>query len=829
MWRPDFNSLDDEADTEPPGFWENLVDDPSRLFAQLNLPQPSSFPTFESVSTQARNISSSLYSSWTTLNAILIRHEEALRKRWLKRTRDQRKKILLTAWPDMPAIHRPDFYALTKETPEQRRGTTKFYDHFLYPEINVHDLTEARLLLVFLNSRGRHRPEEFAHADANATHIGRTSGAIRPAFLNQHTMLLSGQSKPEYYGQLMRWEDHDDAFEWMASGFEFQPGMGLLVLERQQKILDFLVKCCHLLLQDMAARSLIDETVPVQPEPPPIVMNETAYQSVAAVAAEAPYRVPAHLDLQRLQSLISARRSAAEDHIWVLREDPSYFAEVVNDVGEHRQETLLDINGRKHPNLKDDVFWERVLGSVVVSAYGNLSLWDTIYKQTADLAALHRKYAGVISPKRRLPEELEKSFHIFRYLVNEASKRPINELKVVVPPSSPIRSSFVRLPQDPESTIIQVTRKPNKGDDILLGFFVMLWDEQQLFLCGLDNIVEVMGRFVQDDPKQKGRFSALVAGIFSDLALLAETLHQINLYQPWASTFEHNAIVDDETIRLKCAKTLSIFTDIAKGLKGVESLGTLGAPLQNKFYYPVEKRRTKQTTDAMRRAEHNLGLFWQKIDQHLECTNSVPEGVRRLLSRDRELQRTPVWIEPVRDRSTDLSKAEPLEDLSLHTPFSKLGINSVEPIRAQELSRLAIKEKIKTRGVPQTDISIHSTEVPLRLIPDEQPKIAVSKRALKVFSAIFFVPSHADQEGEIAWPDFLHAMVSAGFVPEKLYGSVWQFTPTKLDVERSIHFHEPHPAGKIPYYTARRHGRRLNRAYGWTGDTFVLAEHKRED
>jgi hypothetical protein len=558
------------------------------------------------------------------------------------------------------------------------------------------------------------------------------------------------------------------------------------------------------------------------------VTNETAYQSVAAVAAEAPYRVPAHLDLQRLQSLISARRSAAEDHIWALREDPSYFAEVVNDVGEHRQEILLDVNGRKHPNLKDDVFWERVLGSVVISAYGDLSLWDDVHKQAADLAALHRKYAGVISPKRRLPEELEKSFHVFRYLVNEASKRPISKLKVVVPPSPPMRSSFVRQPQDPNSTIILVTRKPTKGDDILLGFFMMLWDEQQLFLCGLDNIVEVMERLVQDDPEQKGRFSAMVAGIFSDLALLAETLRQINLYQPWASTFEHSAVGDDETIRLECAKTLSIFTDIAKGLKGVKSLGALGAPLQNKFHYPVGKRRTKQTVDAMRRAEHHLDLFWQNIDQNFESTNSVPEGVHRLLSRDRELQRTPVWIEPVRDRSTDLSKTKPLEDSSLYTPFSQLGIDSVGPIRAQEFSRLAIKEKIKTRGVPQTDISTHSTEVPLRPIPDEQPKIAVSKRALKVFSTIFFVPSHTDQEGEIGWPDFLHAMVSAGFIPEKLYGSVWQFTPTKLDVERNIHFHEPHPAGKIPYYTARRHGRRLNRAYGWTGETFVLAEHKRE-
>ena len=75
--------------------------------------------------------------------------------------------------------------------------------------------------------------------------------------------------------------------------------------------------------------------------------------------------------------------------------------------------------------------------------------------------------------------------------------------------------------------------------------------------------------------------------------------------------------------------------------------------------------------------------------------------------------------------------------------------------------------------------------------------------------------------GEIPWSDFLHAMSHTGFEIEKLYGSTWQFTPTKLDVERSIQFHEPHPVNKIPYRVARRHGRRLNRAYGWTGAMFV--------
>ena len=64
-------------------------------------------------------------------------------------------------------------------------------------------------------------------------------------------------------------------------------------------------------------------------------------------------------------------------------------------------------------------------------------------------------------------------------------------------------------------------------------------------------------------------------------------------------------------------------------------------------------------------------------------------------------------------------------------------------------------------------------------------------------------------------------MASVGFEIEKLHGSAWQFTPTRLDVEASIQFHEPHPEGKIPFVVARRHGRRLYRTYGWTGETFV--------
>jgi hypothetical protein len=78
---------------------------------------------------------------------------------------------------------------------------------------------------------------------------------------------------------------------------------------------------------------------------------------------------------------------------------------------------------------------------------------------------------------------------------------------------------------------------------------------------------------------------------------------------------------------------------------------------------------------------------------------------------------------------------------------------------------------------------------------------------------------------------FLYAMAGIDFGAEKLYGSVWQLRPrTTLNLRHGMRFHPhgSHPNTEIPYRIARRFGRRLNRAYGWTGDTFRLREKGEE-
>jgi hypothetical protein len=136
---------------------------------------------------------------------------------------------------------------------------------------------------------------------------------------------------------------------------------------------------------------------------------------------------------------------------------------------------------------------------------------------------------------------------------------------------------------------------------------------------------------------------------------------------------------------------------------------------------------------------------------------------------------------------------------------------------------ISVKDKKKTRRLVELEPGTVLT--PEAVVEDAVPAatLAVDKRAFKVYSTLFHSPDSPNQPGEIAWPDFLHAMVEAGFGAMKLQGSAWHFTPERSDVDRSIQFHEPHPGNKLPFTWARRYGRRLTRAYGWTRESFTLA------
>lgn len=293
-------------------------DDPLRIFKYINAGQPGHLPMpklMEPLEVQqlCNERSRSVRANHDLLRRVLDRHESTIQKRWTKKTKHQRLQVLLEAWPNMAPMHRPDFDAFRKESEAQRAAGTKFRDQFFWPYINQEDLLRPKSLLLMLKSRARNQPCDFAAADSDAMYLGRITKALVPIFLNCHVSMLNGMTGSQY-GSLVAWEDHPDAFDWMVSRRQFLPGEALDILEAQDRVMKFLVRCCELLLRDIPDAELLSGKFPVQPEPPLKAGVETdGFDSLAIMTEETPYRLPGSLSFERIESLLAARTSAAED------------------------------------------------------------------------------------------------------------------------------------------------------------------------------------------------------------------------------------------------------------------------------------------------------------------------------------------------------------------------------------------------------------------------------------------------------------------------------------------------------------------------------------
>ncbi|POR38810.1 Uncharacterized protein TPAR_00995 [Tolypocladium paradoxum] len=815
--------------------------DPSTMSQILGMSVPHKSPA--DVRRDAQRLSASVFASYEKLQAILARHEATIQKRWAKKKKQQRLDTMTSAWgPGMPTAHRPDFEAFRKESNQQRDKGTQYRDHFMWPHINQEDLLKPKTLLLLLNARGRHHASEFAGADFEAMHLGLVTKGVVPVFLNEHVMILHGAQDTQEYGKLMAWSEHPDAFEWMHTRKQFLPGEGLLILEAQQRTLEFLVKCCEHILHDIPPDTLTADAFPLQPEPHLKSEKETdGFESLAVMAAEAPYRLPARLDLDRIESLLRAKVLAAEDHVWALREDPGYFAEQLAETKEHRQEMLKDLNGDIHPALrpgKQGTFWARVVGNTVFEAYFELEVYAELHCLAKELQLVHAKYATSISPTKDLPDEFLGLLLKFRHYLNQAAKGPLGQLKQSVVASPPWRRFHVREPPvDADSTLIRIRSKSgvkmNKTEGHLIWLLGALWeDDQQLFLMSMPLVLDELERLLQAEPQAKELVTAYIAQVIGNLSIISQCMTQLDLYQPWARSFESNLVEREDGIKEEYAERTRPWAKMMAALKenALTRAAKLGDPSGNKFAYPSEKRRTKENTATLLQAERNLDVFWATIDRLMYngCGSLEGTAVGRLLSQQRSLQRTREWVEePAAANNKGGQQRSINVDIEpIYKPLSTLYFELPGKKREDSSQTLAPpKAKTKTRGTASQETPEATTAAPgtEACFGARAASIHVDARALKVFRTLFFDPTVTSSPGEVSWNDFLYAMTSTGiFAAEKLYGSVWQFQRVDGVDQSRIQFHEPHPHGKIPFVVARRHGRRLNRNYGWVGDMFIL-------
>lgn len=796
----------------------------------------------QEVRQEIRERTCSIFKDYNTLNQILVRHEATIQKRWMKKTRPQRLKVLLQAWPDMAAVHRPDFHAFRTEAIEKRKTDTQFRDHYIWPYINQEDLCKPKPMLLLLNSRGHNLPGEFAAGDIDAMHLGRKLEALKPVFLREYVMILDGVLGQDEYGRLV---PRDFAADWMdGDQKQISPGEGLLILEAQQRLLTFLVNCCHQILHDLSEADILSDRFPVVIEPCLRADTEVnGFDSLAIMAAEAPYRVPAKLDFDRLVSLLSARASAAEDHMWALREDPGYFSERVYEMKEHDPEIIKDARGHTpfDDRKESQTFWERVVSTLLFEAYKHYEMYSQLHQDARQLQALQQKYASQIHPEHDLPEEYQRAMLNFRFHLDEAALAACYQLQRTGA-SPPMRQFMVRARPSSSKKGLWITPQLGKkihgtGGQLLL-LLKTLWEfEKPLKTLRCTLITDELERLLNSEPGAKELISPYIASCVGELSTICQCMRQLELYQPWARTFSQMMYKRQNQIHEDFDERSRAWQRIAKAFYSdrMNKVFRQGNPTSGKFVYPIEKCSSKESIDLLRRAESNLDYFWAQFDRQMsrQAGDIETTALHQLLTHPRELQRTPEWVEerPVQDCAPTSGQSRQQDEdhvAAEATPFSALCVSQLNhgPCRPQGKIPLSQKSKLKTRkaaaaSIPEVDITGQPS-----VFEDSQPQVEVDPRTYKVFHTLFFNAQTTSMPAGIPWIDFLRAMAAMGFSVEKLYGSVWIFCPATNDLGQSIQFHEPHPRGKLSFTTARRYGRRLNRAFGWTGSMFTLKGSK---
>ncbi|RGP70024.1 hypothetical protein FSPOR_4315 [Fusarium sporotrichioides] len=463
-----------------------------------------------------------------------------------------------------------------------------------------------------------------------------------------------------------------------------------------------------------------------------------------------------------------------------------------------------------------------LVSQLALECYWKLETMTLLHRQARHLSVLQKKYKDQLDVAKNLLDEYRHALFRFRVFLQNAAADPVKLLRFEFPCPPPMRWCYVRGKDDLGRNICRtIERNRDEYTSAQLSLFFILdalsvdeelWTRRFTLVDELERLLETMPE--------------------------ADRLISAHLYQPRARHYRYQNAFDikredepdfakDYEAALKPARDM--VKALGPSLIPWEKVGWFAHPSGGRFKHPFEKPRTKDMVNALLQAEANLDAVWAELDSCIKTNMTQFKfkdlALYRLLSQPRSLRRTAEWVEPEQPKKNGQPSIN--QDLwYLSRALSNLFLGeSEEPTQKVDKTALSKeKTKVKTKGEP-SKAQIENAppvEVAGPEIVDQQSTFPVDARALKVFRTLFSNPEVTSSPGEIAWNDFLHAMASTGFQVEKLSGSVWQFQALALDIERGIHFHEPHPKGKIDFKIARRHGRKLTRTYGWHSGMFVL-------
>ncbi|RDI83622.1 hypothetical protein Vi05172_g6125 [Venturia inaequalis] len=396
----------DDLSNDPPPEEEEFPADLKFWFLRRGTTAPDmAFPTYDEFDHQVRTMSQTIISSWAQVQNFCLAGGDMIERRWMKKSRKVRKSLLLQAFPRMPKEHNPGFRTLLWNDPQPPKYPFHHVaeEAVLWPSLNLDDLSRPEPLLLLLNARGRNHPEVFVSSDVESLVLGFAMDVLQQKYPPGYEIGLQSQDDERPYAVLRPF--HRARLEEIVDVHGMRPCEGFYVLKIQSKVLSFLVDISRLILHDIDTlpAEVCSRSSWIRSEISTDHTGSGQQASLGEIAIEAAYQAPASVNLDTLESLVLSRLEAAQDHAWDLRQDPTYFFEVMTEATTH-----YTGDGSNNAGLRNDTRTEWWLAMTVAlgECYANVALWNEVHTLLHGLILLKEMLEPGISgrPSAEWPE-----------------------------------------------------------------------------------------------------------------------------------------------------------------------------------------------------------------------------------------------------------------------------------------------------------------------------------------------------------------------------------------------------------------------------------------
>ncbi|EKG16871.1 hypothetical protein MPH_05852 [Macrophomina phaseolina MS6] len=721
------------------------------------------------------------------LNRILQQHELTIRKRWSKKSVPKRAAALAGACADLPAERNRHLH---KATNLVQQDTEVIMNSYLWPHLNVEDLTKGDNLTLFLNTRGHNPVCDFVVDDLNSFFAARNIGVIQTGSTDDvGYMLLHDQQSAETYGNeytfledfTVKSAEDQELLDRHHTGKAVSHATGCMLLHVQEFTYRFLVACCLQIIPNIGAEAFLNtsaQTCVACCKPPKLKQKAPSgeHLSVAAKLIIRPYAGREKEDLDFAEQLILAKKNQVEDFLWLLRQDPGVFESSIPQYNQPGGKA----KGRTEIRTRSEYAYR--LREFVRSSYHALILWDAALKQLRTLQNIYGRYEDeIFTGSGPLPHEYSVELIIFMWTLRRIEIICAANIELLFETHDALKKVF----QPPSEYDFRVRSLYSR--DRIARMVGALTGPRMRKLFGAGTFVHEIDHVLQSHSSP-----ALTAGIqkyLSDLAATSEVYRQIYLRHPLHECYHiaprYRPITHEEgeeRVRSMCKHT-NLFicgpeTLLFNDLSAFES----GVPEKGKFAYPIDQPSSPGNIDAMIAAEQRLDAFWNHADD---------------------------WF---------WTKAHDFMGQSANS-------ESLSGNRDRGGLRQLLKDHFgRPRDIQRTDGPLPRRR---RRFPPATEPYRLPLRGYRVVRALFHAPRPHEQAPDVAWRDVVFLMTSMGFAALKLGAGGWFFSAKVENTSRVMVLQEEFgkkEGEKLSALKLREIRRRVEYHFGWRMELFSSAK-----